>query len=98
MDSCKKKRSIHTSHTALPLFGFFSLPREVRDDIYQRVLLVTHPLHFFQQTGSEVVEMFVPERPVRWLALLYTNREVREDASAVLYGLNHYTFMDTTRH
>jgi len=97
MDSSKKS-SIHTSHTASPLFGIFSLPRKVRDDIYRRVLFVAHPLYLFQQTGSEVVEIFAPERRVRWLALLYTNRQVHEEASAVLYGLNHFTFMDTTRH
>lgn len=97
MDSSKKSSSF-TSHTSSPLFGFFSLPRKPRDDIYRRVLVVAHPLYIFQQTGSEMVEMFAPERPVRWLALLSTNRQVREEASAVLYGLNHFTFMDTTRH
>ncbi|KUJ20605.1 uncharacterized protein LY89DRAFT_695211 [Mollisia scopiformis] len=93
-----KTSSIHTSHTASPLFGIFSLPRKVRDDIYRRVLVVAHPLYLFQQTGSEVVEIFAPERPVRWLALLYTNRQVHEEAGAVVYGLNHFMFMDTTRH
>jgi hypothetical protein len=93
-----KKTSIHTLHTALPLFGFFGLPRRARDDIYRRVLVAAHPLYLFQETGSEAVEMFAPERPARWLALLYTNRQVREEASEVLYGSNNFTFMDTTRH
>lgn len=93
-----KKSSIHTSHTGSPLFGFFGLPRRARDDIYRRVLVVAHPLYLFQETGSEVVEMFAPERPARWLALLYTNRQVREEACEVLYGSNNFTFMDTTRH
>ena len=97
MDSSKKS-SINTSHTASPLFSFFSLPRKSRNDIYRRVLFVAHPLYLFQETGSEVVEMFAPERPARWLALLYTNRQVREEASEVLYGSNNFTFMDTTRH
>jgi hypothetical protein len=97
MDS-PKKSGIHTSHTASPLFNFLSLPRNARNDIYRRVLFVAHPLYLFQETGSEVVEIFAPERPARWLALLYTNRQVREEASEVLYGSNNFTFMDTTRH
>jgi hypothetical protein len=74
------------------------LPGDIRNDIYKRVLVVAHPLFLFQDTGSQVVETFAPERPVRWLALLYTNRQVHDETSAVLYGLNHFTFMDTTQH
>jgi hypothetical protein len=76
---------------------FFSLPQQVRNDIYRRVLVVAHPLYLFQDTGSQEAELFAPDRPFRWLALLYTNRQVHIEASAVLYGLNHFTFMNTIR-
>ncbi|MCJ1486633.1 hypothetical protein MMC06_006811 [Schaereria dolodes] len=78
--------------------NLFNLPGDIRNNIYRRVLVVAHPLFLFQETGSQVVETFAPDRPFRWLALLYTNRQVHDEASAVLYVLNHFTFMDTTRH
>ncbi|KAG9231370.1 hypothetical protein BJ875DRAFT_517407 [Amylocarpus encephaloides] len=105
MDS--KERRKHTSispdgvlsqRTSSVPISFFSLPGDIRNNIYRRVLVVGHPLFLFQDTGSTVVETFAPDRPFRWLALLYTNRQVHDEASAVLYGLNHFTFMDTTRH
>lgn len=76
--------------------NIFSLPVEIRENIYRRVLIVRHPLFLFQDPGSQVVETFGPERPFRWLALLYTNRQVHDEATTVLYGLNTFTFMDTT--
>ena len=77
--------------------SLLSLPRNIRDDIFKRVLVVRHPLYLFQDKYSAVVETFGPEIPVRWLALLYTNRQVHDEASAVLYGLNRFTLVDTTR-
>jgi len=75
--------------------GFLSLPHKIRTNIYKRVLVVAHPLYLFQDTGSQVVESFAPERPFRWLALLYTNRQLHDEASIVLYGSNCFHFMDT---
>ncbi|KFZ08255.1 hypothetical protein V502_09458 [Pseudogymnoascus sp. VKM F-4520 (FW-2644)] len=77
--------------------SLLSLPRNIRDDIYRRVLAVAHPLYLFKDSGSTVVETFGPEIPRRWRALLYTNRQVYDEASAVLYGLNHFTLVDTTQ-
>ncbi|KAK4042993.1 hypothetical protein C8A01DRAFT_32938 [Parachaetomium inaequale] len=78
----------------------FSLPREIRNDIYQRVLFVSHPLYLFQEeTGpSDKVGLFAPERPParRWLALLYPNKQLHDEASAVLYGLSHFALVDAT--
>ncbi|KFY93586.1 hypothetical protein V498_04341 [Pseudogymnoascus sp. VKM F-4517 (FW-2822)] len=76
--------------------SLLSLPRNIRDDIFKRVLVVRHPLYLFQDKYSAVVETFGPEIPVRWLALLYTNRQVHDEASAVLYGLNRFILVDTT--
>ncbi|KFY59290.1 hypothetical protein V496_05717 [Pseudogymnoascus sp. VKM F-4515 (FW-2607)] len=72
------------------------LPRSIRDDIFRRVLVVAHPLYLFQDTGSTVVETFGPEIRGRWLALLYTNRQMHDEATAVLYGFNRFTMVDTT--
>lgn len=57
-----------------------------------------HSLFLFQDTGSRVIQTFAPEKPSRWLALLYTNRQIHDEATAVLYGFNDFTFMDTTQH
>ncbi|KAN0094019.1 hypothetical protein V8E51_017203 [Hyaloscypha variabilis] len=87
-----------SQRTSSVTIGLFSLPVGIRNDIYKRVLVVPHPLYLFQDTGSQVVETFAPDRPSRWLALLYTNRQIHSEARAVLYGSNHFTFMDTTQH
>ncbi|KAF2721181.1 hypothetical protein K431DRAFT_328693, partial [Polychaeton citri CBS 116435] len=75
---------------------FFSLPCKIRDDIYNRVLVIPYQLHLFQDTTSRV-ETFAPERPREWLALLYTNRQMRREASAILYKVNIFDLMDTTQ-
>jgi hypothetical protein len=79
----------------------FSLPREIRNNIHQRVLIASHPLYIFQETAGsrdDKVGLFAPERPParRWLALLYTNKQLHEEASAVLYGLSHFALVDAT--
>jgi hypothetical protein len=86
-----------SQRTSSLAISFFTLPREIRNDIYRRVLVVAHPLFLFQDTGSRV-ETFAPDRPFRWPALLYTNRQVHDEASAVLYGLNHFTFEVEMQH
>ncbi|KND92703.1 hypothetical protein TOPH_02747 [Tolypocladium ophioglossoides CBS 100239] len=75
MDSEESRIHTSASRTATPVINFFSLPHAARTGIYRRVLVVTHPLYLFQHTGSQRVEIFAPGRPVRWLALLYTNRQ-----------------------
>ncbi|KAH8589050.1 hypothetical protein B0O99DRAFT_655664 [Bisporella sp. PMI_857] len=86
------------SQTSPILASFFRLPGDIRNNIYRRALVAAHPLYLFQDTGSQVVEAFAPDRPLRWLALLYTNRQIHGEASAVLYGVNYFTFLDTTQH
>jgi hypothetical protein len=78
--------------------SFFRLPADVRNNIYRRMLVVAHPLFLFRDNGSEVVETFGPDTSLQWFALLYVNRQVRDEASAVLYGSNHFHFMDKTQH
>ncbi|KJR87248.1 uncharacterized protein SPSK_01931 [Sporothrix schenckii 1099-18] len=80
--------------------SFLSIPREVRNGIYRRVLVLRHPLHLFQNNGSTVpgpLETFAPEKPARWLALLYVNRQVHAEASEVLYGLHHFRLVGTAQ-
>ncbi|KAK3994875.1 hypothetical protein QBC44DRAFT_235335 [Cladorrhinum sp. PSN332] len=74
-----------------------TLPREVREGIYRRALVVAHPLYLFTEGASHKIELFAPERPVRWLALLYTNRQLYVEASATLYGSHQFVLVDTTR-
>ncbi|KAL4936889.1 hypothetical protein BDV06DRAFT_83698 [Aspergillus oleicola] len=70
--------------------NIFSLPTEIRGCIYRLLLAVPHPLYLFQDTGSRL-EVFTPGKPCQWLALLYTNRQISAEASAVLYGVNKFT-------
>ena len=99
-----KEKSTQTSTTALDSSqskisapaNFLGLPNEIRNRIYKRVLIILHPLYLFQEPGSPV-ETFAPDRPLQWLALLYTNRQIYVEASAVLYAINRFHFVDITR-
>ncbi|KAF2440433.1 hypothetical protein P171DRAFT_435226 [Karstenula rhodostoma CBS 690.94] len=85
-----------SSESASPTaVNFLALPIGIRKKIYKRVLLVSHPLYLSQEPGSRV-ETFAPEKPNRWLAILYTNRQIYHEASAALYGTNHFQLVDTT--
>ena len=75
--------------------SFFSIPRAIRNNIYERVLIVAHPVFHFQDAGSRV-ETFAPDRPFRWLSLLYTNRQMHNEAIPVLYGMNNFSLVDST--
>lgn len=72
--------------------GLFTLPIEIRHDIFKRVLAVPDPLYLFQDPGGPV-KSFMPNtyKPPAWLALLYTSRQVSYEARAVLYGVNRFT-------
>lgn len=75
--------------------GFLALPDWIRNQIYQTVLIILQPLYLFQDPGSPVAT-FAPDKPLHWLALLYTNRQISAEASAVLYSVNHFEFVDIT--
>jgi len=76
--------------------SFLELPREIRDSIYTRVLIAPHPLYLSQDPGSGV-ETFAPERRTRWVALLYTNRQIHHEASETLYRVNKFHLVDITK-
>ena len=75
--------------------GFFSVPREIRNKIYERVLIVAHLVFLFQDAGSRL-ETFAADRPFRWLSLLYTNRQMHNEAIPVIYGMNKFNLVDST--
>ncbi|KAL3494999.1 hypothetical protein BJX62DRAFT_13586 [Aspergillus germanicus] len=75
--------------TNLASVNFFSLPTKIRTSIYKLALTLPHPLYLFQDTGSRL-GVFAPRKPRQWLALLYTNRQISAEASAVLYGSNQF--------
>lgn len=74
--------------------SFHALPKGIRNDIYRRVLSLSHPIYLFQEPGSRV-ESFAPEKTAQWLALLYTNRQIYHEASASLYRTNQFYLVDT---
>ncbi|KAK7416214.1 hypothetical protein QQZ08_012092 [Neonectria magnoliae] len=76
--------------------NFVDLSKGIRQDIYKRLLAVAHPIYLFQDKGSRV-ETFAPDKPARWLALLYVNQQVHSEARTVLYGMNRFTLVDTTQ-
>lgn len=76
--------------------NIFALPREIRNDIYRRVLCVAHPLYLFQDNISQV-ETFVPERPNQWLALLHVNRQIHIEAAETLYSTHTFALLDERR-
>lgn len=73
---------------------FLSLPIEIRNNIYERVLAVPQSLHLFQDSGCSV-ESFIPGKPYQWLALLYTNRQISKEAGAALCRSNRFAFEET---
>ncbi|MBE3044361.1 hypothetical protein IMZ48_17700 [Candidatus Bathyarchaeota archaeon] len=82
-------------HVASPTADFFRLPIEIRITIYKLVLTVRAPLYLFR--NGKRVQAFAPEMRRRWLALLYTSRQLYGESSAVAYGSNRYIIMDTTK-
>ncbi|TGO65800.1 hypothetical protein BCON_0001g01180 [Botryotinia convoluta] len=89
-----KTSDIYVPQTSSPVLGFFDLPIKIRDDIYQRVLVVPHGIYLFR-VYDDAVRTVIPGRPSQWLTSLYANRKMREEASVVFYGRNRFVFMDT---
>lgn len=72
------------------------LPDLILRQIFEYLLIVGHPLYLFRGNGDSV-EVFAPDKPRQWLALLYTSWQMNEEASAVVYGCNTYNLLDATR-
>lgn len=77
--------------------GFLSLPRNARDRIYEKSLIVPPPIVLFEGPPSQGVESFAPQKPAQWPALLLVNRQLHDEARSVLYGHNHFNLVDTSQ-
>lgn len=75
--------------------NFLSLPIEIRNNIYQRLLSMRDEIRIFQDPGCSL-EAFLPERPPAWNALVYTNRQISSEARAILYRMNRFFLPDTS--
>lgn len=89
MSLVRDSRSEGSSSTV----GFLGLPLEARENIYERVLVLNHPVYLFQDYGRRV-ETFAPDKPRHWLALLRTNRQIHRESKAVFYGKTYFFLMD----
>ncbi|ORX98185.1 hypothetical protein BCR34DRAFT_577444 [Clohesyomyces aquaticus] len=77
--------------------ALLELPKGIRIKIYGYALVLLHPVYIFQEAPGSRLETFAPDKPKRnWLGLLYTNRQIHNEASAVLYRVNHFHLMDMT--
>ncbi|KAF2228002.1 hypothetical protein BDZ85DRAFT_10796 [Elsinoe ampelina] len=73
--------------------SLLSLPLHVREAILTYVLAVAQPLYLFRDHPSRI-EVFAPAKPRQWTALLYTNRQLSRESSAVLYASNAFALLD----
>ncbi|KAJ4356782.1 uncharacterized protein N0V89_004818 [Didymosphaeria variabile] len=68
---------------------FLKLPSEVRNDIYERVLVLENPISFAGNVGDGSVNagMLTP-------GLLLASKEVSSEAASILYAQNYFNFED----
>lgn len=97
LTDCPDQGQTQAVHGAPPVGTFLNLPRAARNDIYRRVLVVAHPVYLFQDPGSPKMKCFAPDTLRQWLALLYTNRQVYDEARVILYRWNCFAFVDTSQ-
>lgn len=81
-----------------------TLPVEVREDIYKRVLVLADPIVLYQRDPPLIQEdggfweglgrIRAEKLPSQWLALLRANRQIHNEAIVVVYSLNHFQFKD----
>ena len=72
------------------------LPQKLRDYIYRKVLTMQSPVYVFQDSPRHEIDIFAPERPAKWLSLLYVNKEIGREARGVLYANVQFHFIDNT--
>ncbi|WPH01821.1 Hypothetical protein R9X50_00467500 [Acrodontium crateriforme] len=84
------------SQVAPAAANILKLSRKCRMKIFESVLIVPHQLYIFRDPGCPI-ELFAPDKPRGWPALIHTNRQINREAAAVLYGMNNFNFLDTSR-
>lgn len=94
-DKDQRERAAFSSSTSMHLSAstFLGLPETFRMEVYERALAVLHPLYLFLGPESSV-QLFGPDTPKHWCALLVTNRQISAGASAVLYSVNRFELID----
>jgi hypothetical protein len=70
--------------------GFLSLPGELRNQIYELLLLREHPIDFVRCDSLRVSNP-PPGAPV--VALLRVNKAIHREAASLLYGANCFDFV-----
>ncbi|KAI3320916.1 hypothetical protein HD806DRAFT_505331 [Xylariaceae sp. AK1471] len=88
----KLATTAHTQQTTgSPNFKFFGLPAEIRNEIYQGLLVPGHPLYLVQATRFEPVRIFAGDWSwAKSTRILRVNRQAHHEATAVLYGRNQF--------
>jgi hypothetical protein len=80
--------------------SFLTIPLEVRNEIYKHLFIFSHPIYIFQDyPSSGEIESFLPNIQFQrsshhFSALLYMNRRISAEATAILYGGNAFQLME----
>lgn len=69
--------------------NFLSLPSELRNNVYEQVLVLREPIACPTQQGLERLQLQLGSLT---LGLLRTNKAVRREASSILYAQNRFDF------
>ena len=87
-------------HSSRAKVGFSTLPAELRNRIYKRVLIKTEGVNEKPRPHPVKLRKMVVDRSKGWInnpwlsqpALAQTTRAVREEALRIYYGSNHSIF------
>lgn len=74
--------------------NLFSLPVEVRLQIYEKVLVLSEPIIFVADKGPALPPLFLRQKYGLSPTLLRTNRKVYEETRPLLYSKNCFKFPD----
>ncbi|KAI8948200.1 hypothetical protein F4801DRAFT_469400 [Xylaria longipes] len=74
--------------------NFFSLPAEIRLQVYSELLVLPEPIVFEADSGPPSPPLFRSNRDGLCPALLRVNKQVYSEASSLLYSNNRFRFPD----
>ncbi|KAI1193029.1 hypothetical protein F5X97DRAFT_328988 [Nemania serpens] len=73
-------------------FRFLSLPPEIRNQVYEVILVPPHPVRLVDITDHGTIQVFGASWSwKRSTVLLRVNRQIRVEATAILFGRNQFT-------
>jgi hypothetical protein len=92
----KLSKSATSPPRSSTFFNFLDLPKEIRINIYKKALHLERRRTFFifRDVGSRV-ECFAPGQPKPRLDLLHVNRQIHDEAGALLYGSSVFNVVDS---